>query len=59
MANEYISKIGNVVDKVKNATFEVKINDIKIIDLLMYFPFYYRVTLFYFPSVLLINKYIV
>ncbi len=31
MVNEYISKIGNVVDKVKNATFEVKINDIKII----------------------------
>lgn len=32
MVNEYISKIGNVVDKVKNATFEVKINDIKIIE---------------------------
>lgn len=32
MANEYISKIGNIVDKVKNATFEVKINDIKIIE---------------------------
>ena len=32
MLNEYISKIGNVVDKVKNATFEVKINDIKIIE---------------------------
>lgn len=32
LESNYISKIGNVVDKVKNATFELIIKDIQIIE---------------------------
>lgn len=32
LESNYISKIGNVVDKVKNATFEVIIKDIQITE---------------------------
>lgn len=32
LESNYISKIGNIVDKVKNATFELIIKDIQIIE---------------------------